>query len=1717
MKTIRTKRSIIIDICWMSMLWIGVLGLSTTANAGLEGGLIAHYPLDASPVDVGPNGYDGSAVGDPAPIKDRFGNPDGAYYFDSGDYVETGKFQIPQTFSLSMWIYPKDIQNPQLFLVKESGGKSLIAAGFAANESGSNGYAVEIGDGQYAAGSVSEGWQHIAIVVEKSTAQYCKVLYYKNGMLLWSKNHFDLLEDSDMGPFLIGSFKEFPGAMDDVRIYSRALSLTEIELLYDPTQGLDITSDGDIDGNDLGFFAGSVGKLHWHKDADGDGYSDGTSAWGPEPPDNTYFPKDKLIAIFGDCDDNNKDVYPDGGRGCRPYGACCYLSEEDCPPTYHCDDNVSEPVCSNELDGTWHEKAECNGLTPDECPAGNEVGACCTASTSGYGDCSDDVLSSKCEGDDQTFYAGRICSDLSQEECPRPATTGSCCHPKISYVNESGVFPVQCLDSLTEYKCSLLQGTWSEGTNCEDLTDCPPFGACCYNDSATGDAKCANWMLEENCNKLSGTFHADEKCADVGCVPTPVTSACCLSENIPTSPVRCIDNRTETQCNSIGGTWYTPGEDETPVYCADLTLEQCPMISETTGACCITVASGTTTTATCHDDVTASSCADAGGTFYASRQCSDLSPEECPVPQTGSCCHPKISYVNESGVFPVQCLDNLTEYKCKILQGTWTFGEDCNELTDCPPYGACCYHDAASNTDKCANWMLEESCNKLSGSFHPNETCAQADCLLTPVTTSACCLSENNPTSPVRCIDNRTETQCNAIGGTWYTPDPANVDPTTGVPIPVYCTELTTAQCPLLTEATGACCVTLSTGGSTTATCNDGVTISNCTDAGGTFYAERQCSDLSASECPVAAPTGACCHPKISYVNESGVFPVQCLDSLTEYKCKLLQGTWTESTNCADLEDCAPYGACCYHDAASNTDKCANWMLEESCVKLSGSFHANETCADVGCVQPPVTSACCLSESGISSAVRCIDNRTETQCTSLGGTWFEPTDGETPIYCSELTDEQCPRPQLTGACCRTIVDDNGVTATSCADDVNSPDCSDSGGTFYFNRQCSDLSPEECPVTPATGSCCHPKISYVNESGVFPVQCLDSLTEYKCKLLQGTWTESLDCDELADCPPYGACCYNDGTQDKCANWMLEESCDKLSGTFYPNNTCAEAACVTPPITSACCLSESGISSAVRCIDNRTETQCTTLGGTWFEPTDGVTPISCSELSDEDCPPIPEITGACCIQTATTANCSDNVSISVCNNAGGTFFADRQCSDLSSEECPVSITGSCCHPKISYVNESGVFPVHCLDSLTEYKCNLLQGTWTQGDRCDNLTDCPPYGACCYDDADTGDAKCANWMLEESCGKLTNSVFHANETCVQADCVPIPVTSACCLTQDNPDATSSVRCIDNRTETQCNAIGGTWYEPEDGETPIPCSNLTEEQCPSEPMGACCVSTGTTSTCADGVSISACADAGGNFFSVRQCSDLTSEECPVPVTGSCCHPKISYVNEDGTFPVQCLDNLTEYKCKILQGTWTESGVCADLSETECAPYGACCYEDADGIAQCSDGIMAITCAKMGGIFSVDGRCSDISCGEILTPGACCLSGTGSDQQCMDETNVVECEALGGEFFPKTSCEKVIAYEQCAPIGACCYNTRLGYTCASYKTEEQCNKLSSLLGGTFHEGLSCEELPKDSPCYASGVCCLKTGCSSTLTTPLACEKGGGNWVPGGSCLNCLF
>lgn len=219
-----------------------------TAAADLTDGLIAYYPFNGNPNDETGNGHDGTVYGATLTI-DRFGNANSAYKFDgTDDYIEASNPAAfgfhNESFTVSVWGLV--IENRPVY-------ESFVGLGSASRQycvnkwrdglrfytefdSGYKSQAYYYYNGDHS--PIPPGtWIHLVSVVN---CEIGKLQLYGDGQFkgYYSNSSCDLI-DFDFSSGTILRFGMRPGygnyllgAVDDVRIYNRALSASEIHELY---------------------------------------------------------------------------------------------------------------------------------------------------------------------------------------------------------------------------------------------------------------------------------------------------------------------------------------------------------------------------------------------------------------------------------------------------------------------------------------------------------------------------------------------------------------------------------------------------------------------------------------------------------------------------------------------------------------------------------------------------------------------------------------------------------------------------------------------------------------------------------------------------------------------------------------------------------------------------------------------------------------------------------------------------------------------------------------------------------------------------------------------------------------------------------------------------------------------------------------------------------------------------------------------------------------------------------------------------------------------------------------------------------------------------------------------------------------------------------------------------------------------------------------------
>jgi hypothetical protein len=218
-----------------------------SARAALTDGLVGYWPLDGlEATDAGPNGLDGVINGNVDAVEDRFGVADGAMLFpgEAGSHVDLGDnelFQISGAMTLAAWVVldSTNTNNGRIVAKQGLGGSRSWSLNIESGGSPATFHIAADGGTVVAVNDPDElpmdEWVHMVGVYRPGES----VEIYVNGELK-ELNDVDIPAEqfSDNGlPVLIGARNAcgncgWLGAIDDVAIWDRDLSLEEIGTLF---------------------------------------------------------------------------------------------------------------------------------------------------------------------------------------------------------------------------------------------------------------------------------------------------------------------------------------------------------------------------------------------------------------------------------------------------------------------------------------------------------------------------------------------------------------------------------------------------------------------------------------------------------------------------------------------------------------------------------------------------------------------------------------------------------------------------------------------------------------------------------------------------------------------------------------------------------------------------------------------------------------------------------------------------------------------------------------------------------------------------------------------------------------------------------------------------------------------------------------------------------------------------------------------------------------------------------------------------------------------------------------------------------------------------------------------------------------------------------------------------------------------------------------------
>ncbi|MGV3610496.1 MAG: LamG-like jellyroll fold domain-containing protein [Fluviicola sp.] len=236
-------------------------------------GLIGYYPFNANIEDVSSNNYDMSANVTPSFAPDRFGQFNALNADISPTYIPI--VQNPSEFSFAVWVKPISNTNPyqaifsRVFYAYDAGSLVAKAGNYQLYLSLSgfgNSYDIVFEGHQGAssptftnfqqlnsqepAGIPVNQWTHIVVTVTSTTMK----LYVNNvlsdqetlttplavvgfndpssGYNLLEPLHFGVTKQGDANTGIVSDYLDFIGHEDDIFFYNRAISASEVAVLY---------------------------------------------------------------------------------------------------------------------------------------------------------------------------------------------------------------------------------------------------------------------------------------------------------------------------------------------------------------------------------------------------------------------------------------------------------------------------------------------------------------------------------------------------------------------------------------------------------------------------------------------------------------------------------------------------------------------------------------------------------------------------------------------------------------------------------------------------------------------------------------------------------------------------------------------------------------------------------------------------------------------------------------------------------------------------------------------------------------------------------------------------------------------------------------------------------------------------------------------------------------------------------------------------------------------------------------------------------------------------------------------------------------------------------------------------------------------------------------------------------------------------------------------
>jgi hypothetical protein len=297
----------------LSILVLLILLTPALCFADLSTNLIAFYPFNGNAFDESGRVHHGVLMNGAYLTEDRFGNPNSAAGFDGvNDFIQTDQLQNNVTsYSISLWV--KTTSTNWVPFVQDRGGlgQSLTLGLRESNEDGTTGHLFFALDGDqilvgaHSAQSINDGrWHHLVGIWDGSSGEVVtpgQFSLFIDGVkvynLPFSTPYSAYPPLTGDGGTAIGFHSAwnsfFSGALDDIRIYDRVLSETEVQQLYTPAVQENRPPVLELIGNKSALENQLLEFSVWAFDPDGDAL---TYSAGDLPPGAAFDPLSRTFS-----------------------------------------------------------------------------------------------------------------------------------------------------------------------------------------------------------------------------------------------------------------------------------------------------------------------------------------------------------------------------------------------------------------------------------------------------------------------------------------------------------------------------------------------------------------------------------------------------------------------------------------------------------------------------------------------------------------------------------------------------------------------------------------------------------------------------------------------------------------------------------------------------------------------------------------------------------------------------------------------------------------------------------------------------------------------------------------------------------------------------------------------------------------------------------------------------------------------------------------------------------------------------------------------------------------------------------------------------------------------------------------------------------------------------------------------------------------------------